>query len=261
MSSVSSQGRIKETLLTAGGSALVCTCIHLAVAPIWRKAVGEQRYLALKRRERLYLAEKTVSSVNGLVSGSLALYVIASGKYRGNVIYPYPKAAHYVLAFFSGYSIYDTTVMALGAHEPLVMWAHHLLGIFGAMGMMYYRQLSFFPVAFAISELTVLPFNLIWYLSKLNVPRTAPIMKFALALRAVAFLTLRAPIGIFTFLYANKQTQGGLRELLRRIFVNKEVPAFLAAGTSLNTLAFSFFNFLWTAQAIKASLKTRNKPE
>lgn len=127
--------------------------------------------------------------------------------------------------------------------------------------MQYYRKLSFFPVVFAISELTVLPFNFIWYLSKFNVPRTAPIMKFALALRAVAFLTLRAPVGLFAFLYANKQTQGGLRELLRRVFIDKEVPAILAVGTSVNTVAFTFFNFLWTAQAIKASLKTKNKPE
>jgi hypothetical protein len=86
-------------------------------------------------------------------------------------------------------------------------------------------------------------------------------MKFALALRAVAFLTLRAPIGLFALLYANKQTQGGLRELLRRLFIDKEVPAFLAVGTSINTLAFTFFNFLWTVQAIKASLKTKIKPK
>lgn len=26
--------------------------------------------------------------------------------------------------------------MALGAHEPLVMWAHHVLGWLGVMGMM-----------------------------------------------------------------------------------------------------------------------------
>lgn len=261
MASVSSQGRMKEAILTAGGSAAICTCIHLVVAPLWRKALGEQRYLALKKRERLYLAEKTVSTVNGLVSGSLALYTIANGQYRGDVIYPYPKAAHYALAFFSGYSIYDTAVMALGAHEPAIMWMHHLMGWFGVMGMMYYRKLSFFPVAFAISELTVLPFNLIWYLSKLNVPRTAPVMKFALALRAIAFLTLRAPIGFFIFLYANKQTPGGLRELLRRIFVNKEVPTFLATGTSINTLAFTFFNLLWTTQAIKVSLMSKKRGE
>jgi hypothetical protein len=40
----------------------------------------------------------------------------------------------------SGYSIYDTTVMALGAHEPLVMWLHHLLGLGGAVGMMVSHQ-------------------------------------------------------------------------------------------------------------------------
>ena len=127
--------------------------------------------------------------------------------------------------------------------------------------LQYYRRLSFFPVAFTVSELTVLPFNLIWYLSKFNVPRTAPIMKFALALRAAAFLTLRAPIGVFAFMYSHMQTPGGFRELLRRIFVTKEVPTLLAAGTTINTIAFSIFNLLWTIQAIKASLKVKSKRE
>lgn len=260
MEITSPQDRIQDILLTVGASTAICTAVHLVVAPIWRKAIGQQKYFALRKRERLYLAEKTVSTLNGLVGGGLALATIASGVYHGDVINPYPRLAHYALGFISGYSIYDTTVMALGAHEPLVMWLHHLLGLGGAMGMMYFRKLSFFPVVFALTELTVLPFNFIWYLNKLDVPRNSPLMRFALISRAVAFLALRAPVGLFAFGYAHFQTKGGLAGLWRRIFVNKEVQEPVAVATALNTLAFTIFNMYWTMQAIKASSKGK-KPK
>ncbi|PVF99692.1 hypothetical protein CPB86DRAFT_783311 [Serendipita vermifera] len=242
-----------------GASAALCTGMHLVVSPLWRKALGEQKYLSLKRREQLYLAEKTISSINGIITGGLAVYAVASGSWRGDIIYPYPKSAHYALAFFTGYSIYDTSVMAIGAHEPMIMWLHHVCGVAGAAGMMYYRRLAFFPIMFAITELTVLPFNLIWYLSKFNVPRTSPVMKLALFIRAVAFLLVRAPMGIMGLLYAHYQTRGGLVELWNRVIVRREVPLVLGAGTFANTLAFMAFNMLWTIQAIKASAKASKK--
>ena len=116
-------------------------------------------------------------------------------------------------------------------------------------------------MVFAVTELTVLPFNLIWYLNKLDVPRNSPLMRFALIARAVAFLTLRAPVGLFAFAYAHMQTQGGLAGLWRRIFVNKEIQSPVATATGLNTVAFTLFNMYWTMQAIKASSKGGRKPK
>lgn len=127
--------------------------------------------------------------------------------------------------------------------------------------LQYYRKLSFFPVVFAVTELTVLPFNLIWYLNKLDVPRNAPIMRFALITRAVAFLALRAPVGLFAFGYAHTQTKGGLAGLWRSIFVNNEIQGPVAVATALNTIAFTIFNMYWTLQAIKASSKGGRKPK
>jgi hypothetical protein len=112
---------------------------------------------------------------------------------------------------------------------------------------------------FAITELTVLPFNLIWYLSKFNVPRTHPVMKLALFIRAVAFLVVRAPMGFMGLLYAHVQTNGGLPMLWERVIKRREVPLVLGAGTFANTLAFMAFNMLWTIQAIKASAKVSKK--
>ncbi|KAG8778434.1 hypothetical protein FRC16_003841 [Serendipita sp. 398] len=255
------RSHLNEAIITTGASAVACAGIHLVVAPIWRKMIGRERYAALKRREKLYLAEKTVSTVNALVTGGLALYSITSGGYHGDVLHPYPAAAHYALGIFSGYSLYDTTVMALGAHEPPIMWLHHILGFGGAFAEMCFRELSFFPVAFAISELTVIPFNAIWYLSKFNVPRTSRVMRVALITRAVAFLAIRAPIGIFTMAYAHNQTKGGLPALLNRIYTGRETSRIFATGVFLNTMAFAIMNLIWTIQAIKASTKGRKKEE
>lgn len=55
---VSPQERIQDVLLTVGSSTIICTCVHLVVAPLWKKAIGNKRYFALKKREQLYLAEK-----------------------------------------------------------------------------------------------------------------------------------------------------------------------------------------------------------
>ena len=58
MASTSPQDKLQDILLTVGTSAALCTCVHLVVAPLWRKAIGQQKYFALKKREQLYLAEK-----------------------------------------------------------------------------------------------------------------------------------------------------------------------------------------------------------
>ena len=60
MGSLSHQERLREIIVTVGPSTVFCTCVHLVVAPLWRKAIGRQRYIALKKREQLYLAEKYV---------------------------------------------------------------------------------------------------------------------------------------------------------------------------------------------------------
>jgi hypothetical protein len=78
-------------------------------------------------------------------------------------------------------------------------------------------------------------------------------MRFALIVRAIAFITLRAPAGFLAVVYAHTQTQGGLVGLWRKVFVEKQVLGPVAVLTALNTLAFTVFNMHWTLQAIKAS--------
>ncbi|KAG8827002.1 hypothetical protein FRC18_009940 [Serendipita sp. 400] len=257
MKSVSRRERLREAAFSATISALVCTGIHLASAPLWRKKLGRARYLSLSRRDQLYLGEKTVATLNGLVSGGLALYAVASGSYHGNVVTNYPRSGHWALGFFSGFSLYDTTIMALSVGEPIMMWIHHCLGFGGAFLMMYYREYSFFPVAFTITELTVIPWNIMWYLSKFNIPRSSSIMRHLLIFRAIAFLLIRAPIGVTTVAYAHKQTKDGIVALYRTMTKGIGTNRIAGRGTVINTTVFTILNLIWTLQAAKAVLSKK----
>jgi hypothetical protein len=86
-------------------------------------------------------------------------------------------------------------------------------------------------------------------------------MRVALFIRAIAFLTLRAPVGVFALWYANAQTNGGLGELYRRIVERGEVASGLAAAAAFNTFAFTIMNFIWTAQAIRVSMGSKKKAD
>ena len=50
---------------------------------------------------------------------------------------------------------------AVGDHAS--MWAHHILGIIGAFLSMVYREATYFPLAFLMTEITVLPTNWVLY--------------------------------------------------------------------------------------------------
>ncbi|KAG8811917.1 hypothetical protein FRC17_002279 [Serendipita sp. 399] len=257
MTPVSRKERLKDAAYTTAVSALVCTGVHLTSAPLWKKKLGQVRYSNLSRRDKLYLGEKTVASLNGVVSGGLALYAIASGSYRGNVVTPYPRSGHWALGFFSGFSLYDTTIMSLSAGEPIMMWIHHALGFVGAFLMMYYRECSYFPVAFTITEFTVLPWNAMWYLSKFDVSQSSSVMRTLVICRAVAFLLVRAPIGVTTAAYAHKQTKIGIVALYKAMLKGRDINAVAGRGTVINTTAFTILNLVWALQAVKAVSKKK----
>ncbi|CAG7852512.1 SubName: Full=Uncharacterized protein {ECO:0000313/EMBL:CCA73503.1} [Serendipita indica DSM 11827] len=236
---------VYDALYSAGVCALICASAHIVASRVWKRILGPKRITALSERERLYLGEKTAATLNGLISGGLATYAVGSGSWKGDVVQPYPRTAHYALSFFAGFSLYDSVIMALSAREPPMMWIHHC-----------YRRLAFFPLAFTITELTTIPFNLIWYSKLLGFTSASRLVRSLVLVRAVAFLIIRAPIGFTSVAYAHRQTKGGIIALWRRLFVREEVkPTFLPYGTAFNTILFSVLNLIWTAQALRANLK------
>ena len=77
------------------------------------------------------------------------------------------------IPFFSfsllkGYALYDMVVMYKHGGEALGTWLHHVVLAYGCFLMLGFRQAAFFPLVFTISELTVVPNNLLWIAQKLG---------------------------------------------------------------------------------------------
>lgn len=52
------------------------------------------------------------------------------------------------------------------------MWAHHLITLFGACGMLTFREGSFWTTLFGITEFTAFTHNIVWYLQKVLIDPT-----------------------------------------------------------------------------------------
>ncbi|KAJ1916087.1 hypothetical protein IWQ60_008220 [Tieghemiomyces parasiticus] len=191
-----------------GKAFLAYSALHLVVEKLFVPRLDPRAVAHLSRSDRIELVEKIPSTVNGLVSGLLGMYVIHVQRgFRGDVFKPYPRLLDRLFSGFAGYCLYDLGIMALQANRDPAMWAHHAAGFLGATLMTVYRQAAFFPTAFMITELTVVPTNLLWYIQKLGADRSAPgvaavwYRRVAIA-RAVAFVALRLTTTWFVLWYA-----------------------------------------------------------
>ena len=82
------------------------------------------------------------------------------------------------------------------------MWAHHIAEALGCFLMTCFRQAAFFPMMFAVTELTVLPANILWMAQKFERSESSKLVPALLLLRFFAFLGLRAFILPYTLKYA-----------------------------------------------------------
>jgi len=152
--------------------------------------------------DRIDLPEKIPSTINGLVVGTLGLYVIFWEKaFENDVVYPYPLALDLLFGSFVGYTAYDLKIMWSKPQEELSMWVHHILGLIGSTLILFKRQAAFFPALFSITEITVIPGNLVWFLQRLELKKTK-LYTIGLALRAGFFLTFRTFVAPFCYYYA-----------------------------------------------------------
>ena len=101
-----------------------------------------------------------------------------------------------------GYALYDMVVMRIHGREPPSMWAHHAAEALGCFLMTCFRQAAFFPTMFAITEVTVLPGNLLWLAQKFVRDEKSKIIPALLLARFVAFAIFRAFILPHTLNYA-----------------------------------------------------------
>ncbi|KAI3649629.1 hypothetical protein MP228_005261 [Amoeboaphelidium protococcarum] len=275
---------LKLSLIYAGCYGL----LHLVSRQLIHRALGKNRLAMLSNVEKVYLVEKVCSSVNSLVTGFAGLRAILPFLFGQQMRYVhtfgifqyYPASLTHILSSYVGYSIYDMAVMLFQTFydEDLIMWAHHFVGLMGAFLMMLFRRASYFPVAFLISEITVFPTNIVWYIKTLQKCgyRFKPLIQHqAYNLRNVSFLAFRTFLAPVCLYYAWTQIDSAIDlknafnsgfsqlgfDAKVKIILNqvRELPLVVSVGTVFNMATLGWMNFYWTMMALKSALKSQKK--
>lgn len=213
------------------------------------KAVVPARMAALKPNDRIAVGQLAASLAHGLASGGMGLYLVGAGTWSGDVFGPYPELCDTLFACLSGYAVWDTMVMLWQKDGP-DMWLHHVLVMFGAFAMQVYREAAFFPALFAISELTVVPNNLLWYARSFAGAGSGDASSAVLrVVRAAFYVVFRLPLGPYALAHAIS-TSGGVGPLVRRF---AKLPVVVSGGTALNVGALTILNVIWTLGAVRSA--------
>ena len=139
---------------------------------------------------------------------------------------------------------------------------HHLAGALGASSMMFYKKAAFFPIAVMISEITVIPVNWVWYLRSCGVPEKSLHAKLAKFIRAILFLSLRAPIAPLAVYYALQTYKIKISGEIDYSKAWREVSALplpVTLGIATNLVLFGGLNLYWTLGAMTAMKSKKSK--
>jgi len=228
--------------------AFLAASLHVSLSPVVASLLPKNA----SQTQRLVFTEKILSTVHAAIVGGGAAWVIGSGTFAGDIVNPYTPLIKHLFAIYTGYSLYDCAIMALGAREPPPIWLHHIFGIAGAIGSMYYKKVLFVPTAFMISEISVIPVNWVWFLQtlfKVGIKFRPQTLRIALIARALTFLALRTPIGPAAAYYAVQQHNTNISGLWTNVMAG--LPSVVRYGTATNLVVFSLLNLFWTIKSIK----------
>lgn len=193
--------RLRDCLYVVAGTVAFCTVTHVASRFAWRTVLP--KYYSIPFADRVSLSEKVLSSIHGFVVGSAAInHVFVENYWATDLITVYPMTLDWIYSFSAGYEIYDLATMALQRDNSIAMWVHHSLILIGYYMVMSYKRMAFVSTIMLITELTVLPSNLHWYLKTLGQKDTRA-FHFNQGLRLWSFVVLRlftAPYVLFELL-------------------------------------------------------------
>lgn len=120
--------------------------------------------------------------------------------------------------------------------------------ITGRWRLQVYRQVAFFPALFQMTELTVLPTNVLWFATKFQVQ--APRLKrAAILLRALFYVVFRLFVGPLALAHAVR-CHGGAGFLTK--FLAAPWPVWV--GNTFNVGSLSYLNVVWTLAAVRRAL-------
>ena len=142
---------------------------------------------------------------------------------------------------FSGYCIYDLLIsIAVLRVLPVSTFVHHVTGAWGALAMCMYKQASFFPCVFLITELTV-PVSIGSWFARQRDSHRHTNRRWMWA-RAVSFLCLRAFLAPLSLWYAKRvyDRQHGIsrsrrNEIKQKVLDAETVPLTVSTATEETT--------------------------
>ena len=211
------------------------------------RALAHHPNPAKRRANRRYLAEMVGSWIHAGFVGGSSLYLAATGAWATDVFDTYPDLLHAMFAATAGWSLWDMGVM-MGCGEKPSMWVHHAITFLGTTLMQLYRTAAFFPAITLLTELTVLPANVHWYMGVLRLKERHKGLYFAnLVVRAafhVLFRLFTCPGSIAWAIHVH-----GAAEFWRKW---RALPLVVSGASTFNLLFLSYMNVIWTRSTFRA---------
>eukprot|EP01094_Clydonella_sp_ATCC50884_P017678 TRINITY_DN3121_c0_g2_i1.p1 TRINITY_DN3121_c0_g2~~TRINITY_DN3121_c0_g2_i1.p1 ORF type:complete len:296 (+),score=112.06 TRINITY_DN3121_c0_g2_i1:268-1155(+) len=169
---------------------LLCVAFHFAFRAFFKRYFRDA-YYTLNKSDRISLAEKTMSTAHGLLVGILAIKLIwVDDVWKEDVVDAWHPLLAWLFGTSSGYEVYDMLTMYFQYDQGILMWIHHLVIVLGYQICLTTHLMSFMAVLLLITELTVLPSNIHWYLKVLGKKDTRA-FHFNQGLRLWSFVVLR----------------------------------------------------------------------
>lgn len=143
--------------------------------------------------------------------------------------------------------------MSLQRTDTAAMWVHHCVVVTGFTMLLYFRQAAFYPLSFFITELIVIPVNVLWYIRSLGVPRESRIYKIAYTARFLAYYVCRIWVAPWVF----------YRAIVRGDYARyQEVHPLVTIFSNFNGALLTILNLLWTIDVTSSYIKwLRSKPK
>ncbi|KAJ3414750.1 hypothetical protein HDV05_006089 [Chytridiales sp. JEL 0842] len=172
---------------------------------------------------------------------------------------PYPPFLDRIFATHLAFTVYDTLLMFQTQDAHPTTWIHHLLGLLGVSMMRKLKTASFFPACFLVTEITLVPSNLLYLVQKMK-PSSAlakrrheKLVTALLTIRLVFFLVFRVTAGLRAVYNAIRYERGNSAKEKWESFWEKFKGMGLVVGglTAFNLSVFSVMNGYWTFLAMR----------
>ena len=218
---------------------IVCVVLHFLAWVIIKRFFSPELYKKMSVRDSWFLGQKIPSSLHAFGVGSIAIYIIWIERVFVNDHFDgYSYSCDFIMAFSLAYEIYDIFVMYIQTGASPVMFIHHYALCIAYLLSFSHKKFAFVAVAMLITELTVLPSNLHWYLKELKMKSTR-LFHFNQGVRLWSFVFIR----LFVPLYV-----AYVLFLERERFVNEHYVAVYAV-VIIVPLLFAM-NIYWTQAMI-----------